>query len=172
MLGFLPALLRVSKALLRGFTEDPSAWGVSATFMGCEEELESAMVAWCGVAGQFFAKQGKSKSWKRPGARTGSQSLVSVPGFPTSAVSSLKSGDSTITALPPKLVLMADKLKEKNIEADERGEKTSDKAEADDEKNRRKLSVRDLAIQPTQRVMRYALLYRGRWSSWPPCPPS
>jgi hypothetical protein len=48
---------------------------------------------------------------------------------------------------------MADKLKEKKTEADER-EKTSDKAEADDEKNRRKLSVRDLAIQPTQRVMR------------------
>ncbi|KIM88917.1 hypothetical protein PILCRDRAFT_244901 [Piloderma croceum F 1598] len=154
MLAYLPALLRASKNLLRGFTEDPSAWGVSTTFMGCEEELEAAMVAWSGVAGQFFAKKGKSKSWKRP----------AVPPVP-----SLKSGDSTITALPPKLVLMADKLKEK-IETDDRGEKTSDKAEVDDEKNRRKLSVRDLAIQPTQRVMRYALLYRGRWSSKPPCP--
>lgn len=83
-----------------------------------------------------------------------------MPSSPTSAVPpvpSLKSGDSTITALPPKLVLMADKLKE--IEAEEN--KTSDKAEADDEKNRKKHSVRDLAIQPTQRVMRYALLYRG-----------
>ena len=175
MLEYLPALLRASKALLRGFTEDPSAWGVSTTFMGCEEELEAAMVAWSGVAGQFFAKKGKSKSWKRPRTRTGSQLLASVPSSPTSAVPpvlSLKSGDSTITALPPRLVLMADKLKERKIEADERGEKTSDKAEADDEKNRRILSVRDLAIQPTQRVMRYALLYRGRWSSWPPCPPS
>jgi hypothetical protein len=159
MLGYLPALLRASKNLLRGFTEDPSAWGVSTTFMGCEEELEAAMVAWSGVAGQFFAKKGKSKSWKR--TRTGSQSLLSVPSSPTSAVPpvpNLKSGDSTITALPPKLVLMADKLKE--IEAEEN--KTSDKAEADDEKNRKKHSVRDLAIQPTQRVMRYALLYRGR----------
>jgi hypothetical protein len=171
MLEYLPALLRASKTLLRGFTEDPSAWGVSTTFMGCEEELEAAMVAWSGVAGQFFAKKGKSKSWKMPRTRTGSHSLTSVPSSPTSAVPpvpSLKSGDST---LPPKLVLMADKLKEKKTEADER-EKTSDKAEADDEKNKRKLSVRDLAIQPTQRVMRYALLYRGRWSSWPPCPPS
>ena len=29
----------------------------------------------------------------------------------------------------------------------------------------RKLSVRDLAIQPTQRVMRYVLLYRGEYTA-------
>ena len=155
MLAYLPALLTASQALLGRFTEDPSAWGVSTTFMGCEEELEAAMVAWSGVAGQFFSKKEKSRSWKR--SRASSQTHGSVPSSPTSAVPpvpSLKSsaGGDGMTALPPKLVLMG-------------AEKTGEKADADDEKSRRserKLSVRDLAIQPTQRVMRYAMLYRGR----------
>ena len=50
----IPALLRVSEALLSHVIDDPSAWGVSAAFIGCEEELEAAFVAWSSVVGDFF----------------------------------------------------------------------------------------------------------------------
>ncbi|KAI1793189.1 hypothetical protein LXA43DRAFT_286712 [Ganoderma leucocontextum] len=50
----IPALLRVSETLLAHVMDDPSVWGVSAAFIGCEEDLESALVAWAGIAGEFF----------------------------------------------------------------------------------------------------------------------
>lgn len=85
---------------------------------------------------------------------------------------------TTIAALPPKLVLMGDKEK-KGCGVDERAEKTCDKADADDEKKasraertERKLTVRDLAIQPTQRVMRYVMLYRDLLAHTPQSSPS
>jgi hypothetical protein len=170
MLTYLPALLHASEVLLKGLSEDPSAWGVSTAFMGCEDELEAAMVAWSGVAGQFFSKKRKSKSWRRPRSRSGSQTHISVSSSPSSMnippVPSMKpgaGGDGTTAEAPPKLVLMGDK--EKKPESDERSEKAREKADAEDEKKarkaERKLSVRDLAIQPTQRVMRYVMLYRG-----------
>lgn len=51
---YVPALLRVSETLLAHVIDDPSAWGVSAAFIGCEEDLEAALVAWSGVVGEFF----------------------------------------------------------------------------------------------------------------------
>ena len=50
----IPALLHVSETLLAHVLDDPSVWGVSAAFIGCEEDLEAALVAWAGVAGEFF----------------------------------------------------------------------------------------------------------------------
>lgn len=179
MLAYLPALLHASEVLLKRLSEDPSAWGVSTAFMGCEEELEAAMVAWSGVAGQFFSEKRKSKSWRRPRTRSGSQSQTSVPSSPTStippvppvpSVVSCGSGDSATGAFPPKLVLMSDKSteKEKKGGADERTEKADVEDEKKAKKGERKLSVRDLAIQPTQRVMRYVMLYRGMLPLHPP----
>ncbi|KAI0095153.1 hypothetical protein BDY19DRAFT_69037 [Irpex rosettiformis] len=48
------ALLHASEALLARLEDDPSAWGVSAAFVGVEEEVEAAFVAWCGVVGALF----------------------------------------------------------------------------------------------------------------------
>jgi hypothetical protein len=197
MLTYLPALLHASEVLLKGLSEDPSAWGVSAAFMGCEDELEAAMVAWSGVAGQFFANKRKSKSWKRmPASRSGSsshiptlqqtQTQVSSSSPPSATTSTympiLKSKSSVInggggdgTTLPPVLVLMGDKLKEEKEDRDrvDKAEALADdKASSRSDKSRkteRKLSVRDLAIQPTQRVMRYVMLYQGE-SIGPPSP--
>ncbi len=53
---YIPALLRVSETLFAHVIDDPSAWGVSAAFIGCEEELEAAFVAWSTVAGEFFVE--------------------------------------------------------------------------------------------------------------------
>ncbi len=54
ILTYVPALLGASEALLARLEDDPSAWGVSAAFVGVEEELEAAFVAWCGVIGEIF----------------------------------------------------------------------------------------------------------------------
>jgi len=198
MLTYLPALLHASEVLLKGLSEDPSAWGVSAAFMGSEDELEAAMVAWSGVAGQFFANKRQSKSWKRrPGSRARSSSQVQTQtqvssSGPLSATTSMympalrskssvigTGGDGTAASLPPMLVLMSDKLKEEKENEDrerERADKVDDdKASSRSDKSRkteRKLSVRDLAIQPTQRVMRYVLLYQDLLAHTPQSSPS
>ncbi|OSD06221.1 hypothetical protein PYCCODRAFT_1423085 [Trametes coccinea BRFM310] len=57
----IPALLSVSETLLTHLVDDPSAWGVSAAFIGCEEELEAAFVAWSAVVGEFFVEDASLK---------------------------------------------------------------------------------------------------------------
>ncbi|KAI0828964.1 hypothetical protein BC628DRAFT_1183310 [Trametes gibbosa] len=57
----IPALLRVSETLLTHLVDDPSAWGVSTAFIGCEEELEAALVAWSGAVGAFFSEDANLK---------------------------------------------------------------------------------------------------------------
>ncbi|KAI8981126.1 hypothetical protein BD414DRAFT_90160 [Trametes punicea] len=57
----VPALLDVSETLLAHLVDDPSAWGVSTAFIGCEEELEAAFVAWSSVVGEFFAEDANLK---------------------------------------------------------------------------------------------------------------
>ncbi|KAH9858341.1 hypothetical protein C2E23DRAFT_719411 [Lenzites betulinus] len=61
----VPALLRVSETLLTHLVDDPSAWGVSTAFIGCEEELEAALVAWSGVVGEFFAEDANLKPTRK-----------------------------------------------------------------------------------------------------------
>ncbi|GJJ13357.1 hypothetical protein Clacol_007609 [Clathrus columnatus] len=56
LLQYLPALISASRAFIARLAEDPSTWGVSAAFLGNEEALEAAFVAWSGVVGQFFGK--------------------------------------------------------------------------------------------------------------------
>ncbi|PIL31450.1 hypothetical protein GSI_06151 [Ganoderma sinense ZZ0214-1] len=61
----IPALLRVSETLLAHVLDDPSVCGVSAAFIGCEEDLESALVAWAGVAGEFFIEDANLRPPKK-----------------------------------------------------------------------------------------------------------
>jgi hypothetical protein len=73
------------------------------------------------------------------------------------------------------MLLMGDRVKEEaennrdgiDSEMTEKVEEGDVKALSDKPKDvrQRKLSVRDLAIQPTQRVMRYVLLYRGEYTA-------
>lgn len=58
VLSYVAALLRASEALLARLEDDPSAWGVSVAFVGVEEEVEAAFVAWCGVVGEIFMEGG------------------------------------------------------------------------------------------------------------------
>lgn len=157
MLTYLPALIRASENLLKGLSQDPSAWGVSTAFMTCEDELESAMVAWSGVAGQFFAK--KRKSWRRS-----SHQNLSISSNPPVLPS--HSSPLTLNLLNSSTVFFPALGKydnEKGEKSSESGEGVSDDRGSDKaRRSERRVSVRDLAIQPTQRVVRYVMLYRGK----------
>ncbi|KAJ3480958.1 hypothetical protein NLI96_g7994 [Meripilus lineatus] len=60
ILSYLPPLLLASEAFLSRLEDDPSAWGVSAALLACEEEIEGAFVAWCEVVGELFVDSPES----------------------------------------------------------------------------------------------------------------
>jgi len=196
MLSYLPDLIRVSEALLKA---DPSAWGVSTAFIACEDDIETAMVAWSSVASSFFADS--------PGGETGPPSigekwrrrkslLLSATSYPPLLVAGKSSRNSAPTSpsdCPPLLPLMNDSDSRigDGQRTDERYRRVSNDGSvdslaarsrrrvslvdgkdgrADDSKGEflaRRPTVRDLAIQPTQRVMRYVLLYQCTLPSHP-----
>ena len=151
MLTYVPALVSASEALLRGMESDPSAWGVAAAFLIGEEALEAAFVGWSGIVGGFFVgraedvglgrvvseKERKSMiSWRgRSGARRNSMSIVEVSAH-----------DKLLPTLRLSRLLSRTGSSVKQSGAERRVGKPT---------------VRDLAILPIQRVMRYVMLYRG-----------
>ncbi|KAI0694430.1 hypothetical protein BC835DRAFT_1006954 [Cytidiella melzeri] len=93
VLSYVPALLRASEALLARLEDDPSAWGVSAAFVGVEEEVEAAFVAWCGIVGELFeggdapADREGRKLTRSPAKTSSSQCGHGQPGKRTASVS-------------------------------------------------------------------------------------
>jgi len=76
---YLPDLIGASEAFLARLEDDPSAWGVSAALIGCEEEMEGAFVRWCGVVGEVFTDSSPNPV---PSESTGTRSRVgSTVGF-------------------------------------------------------------------------------------------
>lgn len=175
MVPYISALVRASEMLLKCFLEDPSAWGVSTAIVASEEELEATMVSWCAVAGAFFMDADDPHS-------SGLISRWRLRKFGMSSPSSSVRKQTSISPTPqlPRMFPMvstASKVKERMNEdhgawqhPQPERERTSVPLQMPESTNSqaptgqrpsRKLSVRDLAIQPTQRVMRYVLLYRG-----------
>ena len=179
MVPYISALVRVSEMLLKCFLEDPSAWGVSAAFVTSEDDLEATMVSWCAVAGAFFMDGNDPQSSGLMGKWRHRKSGA------TSSSSSSMTKQTSTSLNPPLLpsvfpmISTANKMKERmtqehgelqypQIEQERQTTLTSlQKPENTDDQPptvqppTRKPSVRDLAIQPIQRVMRYVLLYRG-----------
>ena len=163
--------------LLKGFLEDPSAWGVSTAFVTSEDELEATMVSWCAVAGAFFMDGNDPQSSGLIGRWRLRKSGV-MPS-PSSSVTK-QTSISLSPRLPPMfpMISTAREIKErmneehgvwKDPQPEQERQATpvsplkpeSTNSQAATSQPSRKLSVRDLAIQPIQRVMRYVLLYRG-----------
>lgn len=173
MSPYVSALVRVSELLLKRFLEDPSAWGVSSAFVTSEDELEASMVSWCAVAGAFFTDGNNSQS----GAgrrRLRKSGIISNP--PPSFV--MRQTPVSLSPQLPPVLSMASTADKRIVDENCTGqhpptevEKRSNAMSLQKLENTRpsstgqppsrKLSVRDLAIQPIQRVMRYVLLYRG-----------
>ncbi|KAG1757854.1 hypothetical protein EDB19DRAFT_1901344 [Suillus lakei] len=196
LLTYLPDLVRASEALLKAFLDDPSAWGVSTAFMACEDDIETAMVSWCSVAGSFFTDSSshEGESASVGGKRRLRKSLpLSAATNPLATVVEKSSGNSPSASPspPPLLTLMNEagsriRDRQRTVEhywkvpddggAESHAERRPRVNSADSRSKggppTRKQSVRDLAIQPTQRVMRYVLLYRDLLESTPPTSPS
>ncbi|KZT72901.1 hypothetical protein DAEQUDRAFT_808867 [Daedalea quercina L-15889] len=234
LLSYVPALLRASEALLVRLVDDPSAWGVSAAFIGCEEELEAAFVAWCGVVGNFYIdgedKDKRGRKRRKSGDETNGVSVPIEPrGFSARSPSqpglaglakpraehrrlslfnaneggmftaALGTGLAFGLSSPPTLdwrghgstasvskdhgptgtltrTLSTWKRKSmpsslSNLPSSSMGAPPSPSS-AHGHTKEKLLTLRDLAIQPTQRVMRYVLQYKDLLAHTPVASPS
>lgn len=195
LLTYLPDLIRASEALLKAFLDDPSAWGISTAFMACEDDIEVAMVSWCSVAGSFFTDtpSHEDESVIMGGKRRLRKSMLSTTNNPLTTVMEKSSGNSSpaCSSPPPLLTLMNEagsriRDRQRTVEhywkvsddggaeshAGRRPRVNSADSPSKGEPPTRRQSVRDLAIQPTQRVMRYVLLYRDLLENTPLTSPS
>lgn len=148
MLPYLPALIMASEALLERMEANPSAQGVSEAFLACEDSIKESFVSWCSVVGQFF------DSGERPTLRREAEELTSVS-------SSGSSGNLKSQRSQPLMTRTDSNLSVVIPEPNKIRKNTKSRP-----------TVRDLAILPTQRVMRYVLLFKGmpsRHIPWDTC---
>ncbi|KAF8899091.1 hypothetical protein BD779DRAFT_59670 [Infundibulicybe gibba] len=186
MVRYAGELINVAQSLLTRMEEDPSAWGVAAAFLGAEEHVESAFVAWCGVVGSWFVDEPVG-SGRRNGTMTPRRVLSKVKvadiestrevkpkedegtstkkmgGTWRKSMPSIASMNATygynhpLAGLPPSPTIASGFLGRKK----EGVKITSSFSSIEEASSGKKVlpGVRELAILPTQRVMRYVLLY-------------
>jgi hypothetical protein len=187
MLTYVPALVDASTELLAALGEDPSVWGLAKAFLTQLPVLEAAYVPWCGAVGQWFTKseappsifrkmtaasvpttpastvaerrKSRAKLQPRPSVDTptagssGRKSLMSITPFMNNAVDATATADRTwrlSTAAGASTTTLGHSEAPLRERVDSFGVATG-----------KTPAVRDLAIQPTQRVMRYVLQYQG-----------
>lgn len=180
MLKYAEELTRVSMLYLGQLRGNPSAWGVAAAFLGAEEAIEGAFVRWCGSVGMWF-KDGGYEAQKlelkdsmrgrrlskviKPKSGEGSNEEIHKDddAFP-GALKKVSSWRRSMSSLSDLSTSVSTKKKEKKA--------TPPLASSSNGRERQRRSshvkmpsVRDLAILPTQRIMRYVLLYRGEPNS-------
>jgi len=137
MLPYLPGLITASEAFLGLMEQNPSVQGVSEALLALSGNLNDSFVSWCRVVGHFFDSEesGKSKSDSEDAV---GPSPNGKPRNPRSRPTRMRtqtaeSGLSVVISEPNKI--------RRNTKS--------------------RPTVRDLAIQPTQRIMRYVLLFKG-----------
>ena len=135
--------------LLSGRLEDdPSVYGVSVAFLSAEDELERALVAWCGVVGPVMSELASGSN---------------APSMPIGA---------RATAYYRRYSSKEDSVPKRSDTAGSGGSGSNGKSSSKKSKSRpnsaggttgvsKTLSVQDVAIMPTQRVPRYVLLFKG-----------
>ncbi|KAF8728282.1 hypothetical protein AX14_006842 [Amanita brunnescens Koide BX004] len=182
MIHYASQLAAVSQRFLTRLEADPSALGVAAAFLGIEEAVESAFVGWCGVVGTWF--EAASSPIPSPKRRLSKgRSEEDIPEFGASAAhagngSLRRNGNSwrrnvpTMTSLngstssPSQGLTPSFSYSFLNWRKDRSANGPSTNG------NTKKPPVRDLAILPTQRVLRYVLIYRDLLAHIPSTSPS
>ena len=176
-------VLQACERVLKGMEKNPSARGVATAFLEGEAEVQGAYVKWCGVVGDWFSGDGSgqdsSPSTARPsldltevgnrvrrisvkrrnrvGSKTDPEKLTIVSGCEgeDSSMGSLKRTVSTWRKSMPTLGFDTQPL----YGGDRKKEKENEREPVSP--TVRKAPVRELAILPTQRVMRYVMIYQG-----------
>ncbi|CAE6399276.1 unnamed protein product [Rhizoctonia solani] len=141
----LPRLIETSRMFCARLEEDPSAKGVSNAFLDVEEVLDATFVQWSGVVGEVISSTQQ---------RTDSQA-TSEDGHTSSA--GVGSGSSWIrrrsatasSAIQPAFLSMTPV----------NGGNSKNKKSARGTKSK-KMTEQDVVIMPTQRAIRYVLMYR------------
>ncbi|KAL5534478.1 hypothetical protein ACEPAG_940 [Sanghuangporus baumii] len=197
LIQYLPAVIGVSKILSAKFNEDMSAAGVATAFLSVISTLERALVTWSGVVGEFFggsANPAGSVKRKRdltvPGfiaeeemhTESGAVKVrcMSAHGHDKAYIARSSSArvlsGGVISASSSSHWLFRPAFTQGTPEVPYR-ETTSllhkSLRRTNFEKERRhNPPFRDLAILPTQRVTRYALLYKDLLKHTPASSPT
>ncbi|KAJ7109947.1 hypothetical protein C8R44DRAFT_883965 [Mycena epipterygia] len=170
MCAYAGALARESAGLLRRMEDDPSAWGVAAAFLGAEEALETALVAWCGVVGGWFvganAAKGPRRLSKARQMSEGGEELEKEK-EPRMSWRTRRGSGASAPRPPPLRISSVGALSAGAPSVESRSAPTTPVP-----RERERPAVRDLAILPTQRIMRYVLLYRDLLDHTPASSPS
>ncbi|KAG8716761.1 hypothetical protein FRC09_015248 [Ceratobasidium sp. 395] len=148
----LPHLIKISAELTARLEDDPSVWGVSAAFLAIEEHLEKVLVSWSSVVGQVISS---TRTW-------GNNLAISEDGHAYGSSSGNSASlwtrrrSATTGALPAQQLRLTLAMTPLN------DNKTTRAA------NRRKMAEQNVAIMPTQRALRYVLMYRELLLNTPP----
>ncbi|KAG8902881.1 hypothetical protein FRB99_003985 [Tulasnella sp. 403] len=175
-MNHLPSLISASSALSRFWEEDPSAWGVSATFLNVEQELEVALVSWCSVVGQVMLELTNGGSsmaigmraslyYRKYGSGTKDKDADKdkAPKRSDTAGSGGSSSSQTHSKQP----------KPKKEKASRPPSSTSSTVLSVATSTASKpLGIQDIVIMPSQRVPRYVLLFRDLLQQTPATSPS
>ncbi|KAF8585141.1 hypothetical protein K439DRAFT_1084974 [Ramaria rubella] len=185
LLQYIPALISASLAFSARLDDDPSPWGVSVAFLGAEDALEVALVAWSGIVGDYFGiNVGKSqRQWsvdpkvneKEKKAKEKEGKTLGPPVLTPVTYSDDGHGRGQLTPLETKGIQGSWRMSMPALS--QLLTNPTDLSLSMNRKSRSPLSpitaaiktptVQDLAIQPTQRVMRYVLLYKDLLNSTP-----
>ncbi|KAF6766690.1 hypothetical protein DFP72DRAFT_797848 [Ephemerocybe angulata] len=160
MLSYAENLMELSERLLARMEENPNVWGVTAAFIGEESALEEGFVGWCGKVGAWF--EGRTAAPKPAPVRK-----LSRPKSEDAPSSPLKRSMSTWKKTPSP-----------SSDVPSNGSTTSSAGSSSVVGNvvtkppRKPPAVRELAILPTQRVMRYVLLFKDLLAHTPSTSPA
>ncbi|KAG8684920.1 hypothetical protein FRC08_013415 [Ceratobasidium sp. 394] len=144
LLEHLPGLIKAAAGFIHRLEEDPSVWGASAAFLAVERQLEEVLVKWSGVVGQVISSirtQGNEQSVSEDGHAYGSTS---------GKISSLWARRRS----EPSVAFPSQQLRLNPATMPANDTRSTHAA------NRRKLAEQNVAIMPTQRALRYVLMYR------------
>ncbi|KAK0199131.1 hypothetical protein F5146DRAFT_920146 [Armillaria mellea] len=153
MLTYLPALIEASEELLKRLEANPSAQGVATAFLSCEDKLDAALVGWCGVVGGFFVGTNEGVV-KRERASSATTSRVDADAANGTIKRRVNSWGKRINSI-------------KVLGGSTPSAPSQESHKLPSKRERSRPSVRDLAILPTQRIMRYTLLFKDLYSHTP-----
>lgn len=133
---------------------------VAGAFLRVKDKITVAMVRWCGVVGSFFVGPADDRKGTLPGRRLSKRQAVINEGIQQSPTSPKKANVWSLRLGSPTGWSPTEAAATSHISRRVKKEECDYKTDLYD--LRTKMGVRDLAILPTQRVMRYVLMFKGQ----------
>ncbi|CAE6466406.1 unnamed protein product [Rhizoctonia solani] len=142
----LPRLIETSRIFCARLEEDPSAKGVSEAFLALEEVLDATFVQWSSVVGEVIS----STQQRTDSQATSDDGHTSAgTGSGTSRRRSATGSSGRMPSFPLTLTMTAVNGSNSKNKKSSRGSKS------------KRMTEQDVVIMPTQRAIRYELMYRA-----------